>query len=242
MIEKISDFNELSGVLSPLLPLIYTDHKFSSRETDGAFVQKIDGEYTVAFSVKNSCVNMVKTAENADLDEINTFLRFMHAKSVVSDLKLGDDFVPCTLMSLEIKNCDRYDVQALSQSSVTDDYKAVFGLLDNGNGDFYDWFPSFSKRINHGDAAAVYVTENGIPVSCAVSPAIYSDSAIIGGVFTDKLFRNKGFASLCVKGLLMNMSDMNVKSASLWCEEHNIEFYKKLGFLPVGQVYIREEF
>ena len=146
-----------------------------------------------------------------------------------------------TFPNSALKENDKTEACVLSKTSVINDYKAVFSLLNGGNY-FDDWFPSFSKKINYGNGAAVYIRENGISVSCAVSPAVFSDIGIIGGVFTENAYRSEGYGSRSVKALLNTISAMGASKAYLWCEKCNEGFYKKLGFSNTGCLYIREEF
>ena len=51
-LEKITDIGILSGVSSPLLPLIYADFEFNNTETDGLYVQRNGGnKVTSVFSL-----------------------------------------------------------------------------------------------------------------------------------------------------------------------------------------------
>lgn len=241
MIERVADFNSLSGVSSPLLPLLYVDFKFAENDIDGVYCQIIDGEKTVVFSLKSCCANVIKLSDNYEGDELKAFFNFAHIDNIVADFKFDDNLKDCVFMGISLKENDKTEVCVLSKTSVINDYKAVFSLLNGGN-NFDDWFPSFSKKINYGNGAAVYISENGISVSCAVSPAVFSDIGIIGGVFTEYAYRLEGYGSRSVKALLNTISSMGASKAYLWCEKCNEEFYKKLGFSNIGCLYIREEF
>ncbi len=242
MIEKIPDFSGLSGVLSPLLPLLFVDFQFSSVESDGVFVQRNDNEIAAAFSVRNGCSNFIKISDDLDIEEIMYFYHFLGVKNVVSDFALNSSFQSFVFLKASSETKITESDGVLTPTSVTNEYRGVFDLLENGEADFNDWFPSFSKRINKGNAAAVYYKDNNEIISCAVSPAVYSENAVIGGVFTDLHFRGKGFGSLCVNALVNVLNTMGVKTVFLWCENHNIDFYRRLGFSVFGQVYISEDF
>ena len=65
MIEKVTDFGSLSGVLSPLLPLVYADGSFSQNDLDGAFFQKSEyDELQAVLSLKNTCVTLIVISED----------------------------------------------------------------------------------------------------------------------------------------------------------------------------------
>lgn len=242
MIEKTSDFSGLSGVLSPLLPLLFVDFQFSENESDGLFVQKCNGEITAFFSVRNGCSNLIRVSGECDIEEILSFYRFIGIKNLISDFKLNDSSATYSLLSADTEKKSTVFAEALTSASSTEAYLGVFNLLCSADSSFCDWYPSFSKRINSGKSAAVYKEKEDTIVSCAVSPAVFEKKAVIGGVFTDSSFRREGLGSECVKALLNNLCAIGVKEVVLWCEDRNILFYQKLGFSIIGQVFISEDF
>ena len=85
------------------------------------------------------------------------------------------------------------------------------------------------------------MSDNSIPVSCAVAPFVFGDVGIVAGVFTNEKYRNKGFASRCVKSLLSELKSKGVEEAYLWCEDKNIKLYERIGFSVCGQIYVKKE-
>ena len=243
MIEKITDLESISGVSSPLFSLIYTDGAFSSDGIDGAFIQGAhNGGITALFSVKNTCVNLV-TLGNPDFFELKSFFEFSKVGEILSDKP--PDMI-CNVQKeysllrfLGSQSFESRCVHLTSQSS-TDEYKNIFSLLSERDGSFENWFTGFSRKINSENAKATYVCVGKRIVSCALAPSVYKESSVIAGVYTLKEYRNKGYASECVKGLLNELSDRNVRCVYLWCEDDNIGFYEKLGFVKTGKVFMGE--
>jgi TatD DNase family protein len=99
------------------------------------------------------------------------------------------------------------------------------------------WYISFSGKVNSGNALAVYT--EGFR-SCAVCTAIFNDTGIIAGVYTNAEHRGKGYGKIAVSGLLDAMCGKGISSALLWCEDKNISFYEKIGFSRTGEIYYSE--
>ena len=88
MIEKITDFKSLSGVLSPLLPLIFADGSFSHNDLDGAFLQKDENdELQAIFSLKNTCVTLILISDK-EIEELRNFFSFCGVTEILSDKPL----------------------------------------------------------------------------------------------------------------------------------------------------------
>ena len=243
MIKRITDINSTGGVSSPLLPLIYADLKFSCNDSDGAFVQ-IDekNEVTAVFSSKNGSSVLVGISSLVDSEEIQSFFGLSGVTSVVSDFSLDnlkEKSYPLLNRATGINETG--ELYYITEKSGLCEYKSVYNLLCNNKENFENWFPAFSRKINNGMAVAVYKQVAGSVISTAVCTAIHKETAIISGVYTSESFRNKGYASECVIGLLSFLNKIGVKKAYLWCENKNISFYNKLGFTVCGQVYVREE-
>lgn len=243
MIKKVTDINSLSGVSSPLLPLIYGDFIYPYNDTDGAYIQLDEnGDITAVLSLKNGSAAVVKMSSSVDINEIKTFFSFSCVTSVISDfsLQLSNEKTYKLLMCTPDKKEEK-ETNNLSVESGVSEYKSVYGLLSQSGENFGNWYPVFSKKINNGFAEAVYKNVGGVFVSTATATAIYNDTAIISGVYTSLDFRNKGYASECVNGLLNQLYKSGVKRTYLWCENKNISFYKKLGFTVCGEVYCGDE-
>lgn len=237
MILKISDFEEMSGVSSPLIPLFFCNYKFPSSATDVVYKIVFNGKTEGFISVKSEFAFCLACTDISDIDELESFLSFLHIDEFLSDFRLGEYSGKVFLMTAPTRRYDKNDCTVSSQRWNTRCYRALFGLLD-GKGDFTQWFTSFSRKINEGYAFAVCKGEPFI--GCAVAPFVYGASAVVSGVFTMQNYRNKGIASECLKTLMSVLCDNRVENAALWCSEDNCGFYEKNGFRVEKTLYLRK--
>ncbi|MBQ8183249.1 MAG: GNAT family N-acetyltransferase [Clostridia bacterium] len=242
MINRVTDINNLSGVSSPLLPLIYGDFDFSVNDTDGAYIQyDTQGEMLCAFSLKNGSATVLKSG-NVNVEELEAFFGFLDVCDVISDFPFGfQNEKALPVLSLNNLSGKNTLTRILTSESTLNEYSEIYDLLNKDSDNFPQWYSVFSKKINNSKAVAAYKCVDGKAVSTAVSTAVYGENAVISGVFTHREYRHKGFASECVLSVLNELNKLNTESAFLWCENDKTDFYKKLGFSSAGQVYIRKE-
>lgn len=241
MIKKLTDFSSLSGVTSPLLPLIYVDFLNNRSDTEGAFVQFVDEVPSLLFSMKGGCVNLIVLSDGFDEDELMSFLGFFCVNQVVSDFKITSDYKEYPLYKAENTKENFGGCDYLNSTSALGMYRGIYSLLNNGEDNFDIWYTDFSRKLNNGNGEATFLRRDDNIVSCAVSPAVFGDTAIIGGVATRGEYQKQGFASSCVCGLVDRLFSRNVNNIYLWCQEKNRSFYENNGFVPAGSVYICEE-
>lgn len=240
MIKKVTDTDSLSGVSSPLLPLIYCDFIFNSGDTEGVYFQYNENdEITSVFSLKNGCITLARV-KDADLSELSMFFDFLGVSEIISDYPLDDSFEKIPLLETTARYENASDVSFLLETSKLSEYLGVYNLLNDSEGEFSGWYSNFSKKINSGVACGVYKVYDDSIVSTVTATAIYDKTAIISGVFTNPLYRGKGYASQCVKAVINQLCKKNVEKVYLWCEEDKKTFYKKLGFKFSGQIYLRK--
>lgn len=238
MIEKLTDAYVLSGVLSPLLPLLYADYRYSTSDIDGVYVQRENDVIQSFISVKNGCATVCVEEDDFSREEMESFLSFLHIGQVLSDVSLGDGYRSIPFLGISPKPCDIGDLPATSPVWKMSQYKSLYRLLADENDSFDSWFADFSRRVNDGFACGVATTDY---CSCAVAPCIYGDSGIIAGVYTEPQYRGQGLAQKCIKGLLGTLNAKGIKNIYLWCNEDKVRFYEKSGFRVIGSLYIREE-
>lgn len=241
MIEKLSDFKSVSGVNSPLVPLVYADGVYSSSELDGIFIQSDkNGEISALFSMKNTCVALCGISES-DEEELESFFRFCGVRNIVSDTPLSGFSGACgelPLMKFSKRVYKNSNTSVLTAGSELCEYQEVYNIIFNGDGSFENWFPEFSKKINSGVAFASYFKIGNAAVSAAISPYVFGKNAVIAGVSTSEAYRNKGYGGLCVKSLLKTLYENGVSDIFLWCEDDKLPFYEKIGFEKAGKVYL----
>ncbi len=241
MIKKITEFTDINGGFPPFMSVIQTDFKFASNNSDGAYYQEIESEKTLLLSIRGVTATICRLSENVDVEELSFFLNFNGIENVLSDF-FFEGFNLEKRAVLKVKPYTEVTEKAivLSFASRLADYENVFKLLSK-NGSFDVWYPVISRKINNSCACGVYLEEKSIPVSCAVAPFVYGETGVVAGVFTDESYRNKGYATKCVKALLRELKKENVNIAYLWCEDKNIKLYENIGFSVCGEIYVKRE-
>lgn len=237
MIVRLTDIGRLSGVSSPLLPLIYCDYYSCVNETDGVYVQTVDDEDTLLFSLRNGAVNLVCLSEKWDKDEFLSLTNFTHTRYVTADFKWDYSAEAYFLMEYCAEKPVSKKVTSITAQSTLNEYRNIHSLLSDEGDDFESWYVAFSSKINNGQALAVYTDDFR---SCAVCTAIFDGVGVVAGVYTNTEHRGKGYGRSAVLGLLGAMNKANVRKAVLWCEDKNISFYEKSGFTRKGEIYYSE--
>lgn len=237
MIKKVTDNINLSGVSSPLLPLIYCDFEYSSDEIDGVYFQYDDNNTVQAvFSLKGDFATLINVSGDS-MAELSAFFAFLGVREVMSDRLFDSDAEVLHLMKLSPGGDSYSGAFFLNAASRTGEYRDVFRLLNEGEGDFSRWYSVFSKKINRSHALGAYMLGDDTVVSTATVTAIYGDSAVISGVFTHFSYRGKGYASACLKAVADELFKRGVSKVYLWCREDKVQFYEKLGFEVCGEIY-----
>lgn len=243
MITRITDFKCLSGVSSPLLPLVYSSFCYPQNECDGAFLQTDEkGNVNSLFSLSGNSVVLISIVDG-DFDELRSFFSFFKVKYITSQMHIDcfcASFEKHPLMQVKGNPQCKADCGSLTSSSSLSEYKSVHTLVGDNENKFEDWFPVFSKKINNENGFATYFEADGKMVSTAVAPFICGDCAVIAGVATDVAFRRRGFASLCVSSLVNTLVSKEKNNIFLWCKESLIPFYEFAGFTLCGNIYIGE--
>lgn len=241
MIKKMYQATDINGGFPPFMSVINTDFNFAQGASDGVYFQEINGERTLLFSFRGVTATICRLSENADTLELSSFLEFQGIKNVLSDFFFeGISLVERAVLKTTPEYNEFDDAVVITPTSNLSDYENVFNLLSR-NGSFENWYPLFSAKINKFSACGVYMMDDGIPVSCAVSPFIFGNSGVVAGVFTSEDHRNKGYASRCVKVLLSELKKKNIEEVYLWCEDKNIKLYENIGFSSYGRIYIKKE-
>lgn len=241
MIEKLTDTGKLSGVLSPLLPLLYADFYYPCSDVDGVYEQHSDGVTQSFISVKNCHATVVVVDDKADYDELDSFLSFLHIDSVLSNRRYSHGLAELSVMQGQTAAYLMDELVVSSPRWKMGQFRSLYNLLAENEQGFDNWYPDFSRRVNDGFAYSVCIGEAESFVSCAVAPCVHNETAIVAGVYTTEALRGKGKATLCLKGLLNELHNQGVKKVFLWCKQDKVMFYEKAGFYAIGNVYIREE-
>lgn len=241
MIKKTYQFADINGGFPPFMSVINTDFRFARGASDGVYFQEIDGERTLLFSFRGVTATICRLSGKADTGELSSFLEFQGIKNVLSDFFFEEVcFEERAVLKVAPEYDEFYDAVVITPSSSLSNYENVFDLL-SGNGSFDTWYSLFSAKINNSFACGVYMTDDAVPVSCAVAPFIFGNSGVVAGVFTSESYRNKGYATKCVKALLSELKEKNIEEVYLWCEDKNIKLYENIGFSLYGKIYVKKE-
>lgn len=241
MIKKINQCADINGGFPPFMSVINTDFLFTRDASDGAYFQEIDGEKTLLFSLRGVTATICRLSENADTEELSSFLFFQGIKNVLSDFAFEEIcFDERAVLKSTPEKSECCEAVSITPSSRLSDYKNVFNLL-SGDGDFEIWFSLFSAKVNKFFSYGAYLMAENEAVSCAVAPFVFDDSAVVAGVFTSVNHRKKGYATRCVKALLNDLHKSNIKNVYLWCEDKNIKLYEDIGFSLCGKIYVKKE-
>ena len=112
---------------------------------------------------------------------------------------------------------------------------AVHALLSNCFTDFPPldgWYVDISHRLRHGHCHIAAVMEENRPVSVALTVAEAGNGAVLGQVATDKAFRKRGYAGICVRSLISRMQGKDLYIIPV--DEYAESLYTSLGFRPRG--------
>ncbi len=241
MIKKMCHITDINGGFPPFLSVLNTDFFFSLGSSDGLYFQEIDDEKTLLFSIRGVTATIIRLNEKADIQELLSFFEFQGIKNVLSDFFFEEIHLEeRAVLRITPEYDSSSNVTVITSLSVLSDYESVFNLLSR-NGSFETWYPLFSAKINKGFSCGVYMMDNATPVSCAIAPFVYEDSAVVAGVFTNESYRKKGYATKCVKALLSELQKKNIKDVFLWCEDKNIKLYENIGFSVCGKIYVKKE-
>ena len=217
MISLISELPKISKINAELVKIncLYesypNDEKvmFWSQDNDRALISMTDG-------------NMIIYNNNADLQEIKSFINVLSPACIFSDYE--------TLLGLDRKPKEKIyvmhrkaDVKFEEESDVLSS-KEIYDLLDTVGLSLpeYPYFAvDYCHRLNRGLADYFAIKDK-----CAAVTFNTKEYAIMNGIAS----REKGFGSLALKGAL----NKNYGKEFLVCCREKIKgFYEKEGFTPI---------
>lgn len=205
------------------------------------WVQRINGIPVAAISRVDGSMTLC-AGENADFDELRAFVNAAGFISLTCCeecmKKLGiEDYKT----SYTVKFIGGAKPQELEFVRDCDKRKIYVLLCECGFelGDYGAFLADVCARLNKGTASLAAAEENGDVIACAFALFEGSKSVLLGAVATSPLARGRGYASALVGTLAKEKSE---KEVFLFCRNDSLlEFYKKIGFEPVGKWALREE-
>lgn len=241
MIRAVVELKEQSGDVSPLFPRIFSVFCYGLPPQSGVWEQVFENVRTALFSIDGGILTLILFSPSADLDELTAFFRFHGVTVMLTEESL---FVPFpkeaeSLLLMRFNSCSfapNENVVFLDAASRTSDYYQIYSLLGL-SGCFDAFFADLSRKIMKQRAFCTFSKNAGEKiVSCAVSPFVSRETAVISGVATIENERRKGYASACVQALCLVLGERKIKSIFLWCVPKNVPFYEKNGFALCGHI------
>lgn len=180
---------------------------------------------------------VVCACEDADFEEITTFLNFTDKLSVTFDCKFIEFIkIDCSCVSYgdilmyekSKKDCEKY----IASTPEIKEYHNL--LLSCKSDDFFvpeylNFLSDVSRRMQKGicDICGVYCDDK--LVSCAMTVSYTDFSVILGAVATDAQYRKRGFAGFVVSSLAEKYKYLD--SVYIYTTiDRNTRFYESLGF------------
>ncbi|MDO4742711.1 MAG: GNAT family N-acetyltransferase [bacterium] len=166
----------------------------------------------------------------ADDEELSQFLDVISGDEVFCTFELAKRL---SLIEVEkINVLSRVGKTTVRKQGPLATFEQIYEILNSGGDgdielpDYSEWYPDFVYRFRH--KAARYCL-NADKTSVAITGFETSDFAIICGVATLPLFRNRGYAADVVETLYSQLAQEN-KTVYVATRDKTVEFYKKLGF------------
>jgi GNAT superfamily N-acetyltransferase len=103
---------------------------------------------------------------------------------------------------------------------------------------FEGWYVDVSHRIRHSLCHTAGIKKDGTAISTAMTVAESENTAIIGAIATDPLYRKQGLATKCIVSLIQELTNTHNKNTILICPKNQSaqRLYKKLHFKVCGQI------
>lgn len=206
--------------------LAYTNLYLEERLNDGVvWVQTDANDHITAVAVtgeKGKCLAFAE--ENADFDELAFILNSEFTSPDVLPFNQIDK------KYLLVKNLE------LIKGEKGIDYKNYAKIKDLDGSEFGENADLVALKMFFnlkGVCEGVLITENNENISGGFI-SFSNDFAVITDVFTKESYRGKGYGKALVENLLNCSIKENVYLTS---KEHNLPFYKKLGFEVVKEIY-----
>ena len=226
-IYSVSGSDYIKSVMCLYLHSYGTDYQFSE-----FYLQYNNDVCTAVISRYNTFVYVICN-DNADFNEISAFLcSFSGSRILYDSYKLNfKSLNKCYIMSkngIESRNSsDTTEVSTLT--------KAVASLVCKSMNisDETDFYLNLSHQVRHGNLSVFSKKIAESVVSVAGVSKEFSGVSAVTFVYTDEYFRGNGFSREVLDIVCCNK---NIKY-TLVCEEHNIKFYEKCGFMQEQNCY-----
>lgn len=209
-------FNYLNIDRSALLSCV-TEYYPNSFLEDGVFaLQYMDG-LPVSVFAQGKSFSLLFTSEKSDLEELLFTLKGkIQSPDILNLSKIGEYY-------LLKKSVLAKPLNSIESKGNYEDFRFVLNLNKS------DETVNLQYLFKKGCALPFVLSENDVKIGGGL--IINSENySVISHIFVKEKFRGKGFGTEIVKNLL---TFCNTENLYLISEKSNLEFYGKLGFLPV---------
>lgn len=165
--------------------------------------------------------------KDGDEQELNEFLSFLGAKQVFSNFSFGVKKQECYLL------CKQTEIIGEQPTLIDNTPRKVLEIIKSGLPVFNDdeFVSDLSFRLYNGFAGCV-LNENSAGVIYLTNEFSFITAL---AVLPQKRLNGEGS-----KALNQLIKQSKTKDVFVCCEEHNLQFYKKNGFLPVSKCAVWE--
>ena len=190
---------------------------------------------------RNGTAFVLYMTENADIDEVSSFMRVAGASSILCEGSYElDVYSSKSVKGSVLKRCELFEDIDESLNFVVPDIKKAYELIlkcadENFNPPaFEDFYVDINHKLRHNTMRIYGVEEKGELVSVAMTVAESSTAGILGAVACNPDYRKQGFGSAIVKYLSDILLEENKTVYLYRAENANISFYNNLGFVEMG--------
>lgn len=235
----ISDKNRIIAFCSDSLLGSYITCRLETYGFDYDFAQywlseNDEGINIVVSSFDSSAV--VLSTEKIDSDELKQFLAILGFKSITMRKTLADELclINRTVKQSFVYKGEAEDFNAESDIDLKQAYKLISSAIPGSFKDtkeaYLNFLSDFTFRRNRDHSRIKGITENSNVISCALTSAETSCSAIISGVACNELKRGGGYGKKTVITLAEELKKENKTVYVVALNKSAETFYEKIGF------------
>lgn len=206
-------------------------------------VSRFDGRLNTVILQEGRLMTVLADAA-ADYDELYSYLNMTLPLRVYAycDVACKLDLFGCERAVIARYDGGSFGNDALCSEVTSENiallYPCIFPFLDPKFTDRDPWLTENSHKLRHGLSFGKAVIIDGKAVSCALAESVTDKVAVIGSVSTLNEYRQRGFASACIRSLVSDLQTSGRDILLAFTNKSLSGFYSGLGFDPVDDFYI----
>ena len=197
--------------------------------------QKQDTKATAFINILNNNAT-VFCYENADVEEIDAYLKFSCVENVFCNEIFALKSQNYSFSSGVLLKCsDNFFGEKIYEKTFCPDYKSVYNLISNEFSlpEYNEFVSDFSCRLNH-NLARIIQTENGVVFTAWED----EKSAVISAIAVYITKRAKGNGSSLLKSMVFDLKQDKKNDIFVYTQENITPFYLKNGFEICENIFI----